>query len=43
MKNFPNLNEQMDLILKGTEEIIPQEELIKKIEKSITSKNSIKN
>ena len=42
MKNFPNLNEQMDLILKGTEEIIPQEELIKKIEKSITSKIPLK-
>ena len=32
---FPDLNTQMDLIKKGTEEIIPEEELVKKIEKSI--------
>jgi len=32
---FPNLNIQMDLIKKGTEEIIPEEELAKKIESSI--------
>ena len=36
--NFPSLNEQMDLIRTGTEEIIPEEELVKKIEKSISSK-----
>ena len=34
---FPSLNEQMDLIQTGTEEIIPEEELVKKIEKSIKS------
>ena len=34
--NFPSLNEQMDLIRTGTEEIIPEEELVKKIEKSIS-------
>ena len=32
---FPDLNTQMDLIKKGTEEIIPENELVKKIEKSI--------
>ena len=30
MKKFPTLNEQMDLIQAGTEEIIPEEELVKK-------------
>ena len=35
MSRFPSLNEQMDLIRKGAEEIIPEEELVKKIEKSI--------
>ncbi len=29
-KSFPKLNEQMDLIRKGVEEIIPEEELEKK-------------
>jgi tyrosyl-tRNA synthetase len=32
---FPSLNEQMDLIKRGTSEIIPEEELIQKLEKSI--------
>ncbi len=37
--NFPSLNEQMDIIKRGVVEIIPVEELVKKIEKSIkTSK-----
>lgn len=31
---FPSLNEQMDLIKRGTVEIIPEEELISKIKKS---------
>lgn len=36
---FPSLNEQMDIIKRGAVEIIPEEELVKKIEKSIkTSK-----
>ena len=35
MSNFPILNEQMDLISRGTKEIIPEENLEKKIEKSI--------
>lgn len=34
MTRFPSLNEQMDIIKKGTEEIIPEEELVKKIENS---------
>ena len=33
--NFPSLNEQMDLIKRGAFEIIPEDELVKKIEKSI--------
>ncbi|NWF88008.1 MAG: tyrosine--tRNA ligase [Ignavibacteriaceae bacterium] len=32
---FPSINEQMDLIRRGTFEIIPEEELVKKLEKSI--------
>ena len=42
MMLFPSLNEQMDLIQKGTEEIIPENELVKKIEKSITDKKPLK-
>ncbi len=33
--NFPPVNEQMDLIKRGTFEIIPEEELVKKLEKSL--------
>ncbi len=32
---FPALNEQMDLIRRGASEIIPEDELVKKIERSI--------
>ncbi|HVK37833.1 MAG TPA: tyrosine--tRNA ligase [Candidatus Kapabacteria bacterium] len=32
---FPSLNEQMDLIARGAEEIIPKEELVQKIERAI--------
>ena len=39
--NFPTLNEQMDLIKKGTEEIIPEDELVLKIENSISSKKPL--
>jgi tyrosyl-tRNA synthetase len=36
---FPSLNEQMDIIKRGVVEIIPEDELVKKIEKSLkTSK-----
>lgn len=34
-KIFPSLNEQMDVIRRGAVEIIPEEELVKKIERSI--------
>ena len=39
---FPSLNEQMDLIQTGTEEIIPEEELAKKIEESIENNHPLK-
>ena len=42
MSLFPPLNEQMDLIKIGTEEIVPEEELVKKIEKSIKNKKPLK-
>jgi tyrosyl-tRNA synthetase len=32
MNHFPSINEQMDLIQRGTIEIIPEEELVKKLE-----------
>jgi len=35
MINFPPLNEQMDIIKRGTVEIIPEDELVKKLEKSL--------
>jgi tyrosyl-tRNA synthetase len=34
---FPSLNEQIDLIKRGASEIIPEEELVRKIEHSIRS------
>ena len=34
--SFPPINEQMDHIRRGTSEIIPEEELVKKLEKSIS-------
>ncbi|MBS4033826.1 MAG: tyrosine--tRNA ligase [Ignavibacterium sp.] len=34
-KIFPTLNEQMDIIRRGAVEIIPEDELVKKIERSI--------
>ena len=42
MSNFPSLNEQMDIIRSGVEEIIPEAELVKKIEKSIANKEPLK-
>ena len=42
MTLFPSLNEQMDLIKQGSEEIIPEEELVKKIERSIKEKEPLK-
>jgi tyrosyl-tRNA synthetase len=38
---FAPLNEQMDVLKKGTVEIIPEEELIRKIEKSIKEKKPL--
>lgn len=35
MINFPPINEQMDIIKRGTVEIIPEEELVRKLEKSL--------
>jgi tyrosyl-tRNA synthetase len=32
---FPSVNEQMDIIRRGAEEIIPEEDLVRKLEKSI--------
>jgi tyrosyl-tRNA synthetase len=37
MIKFPSVNEQMDLIRRGAVEIIPEEELVKKIDNSIKS------
>jgi tyrosyl-tRNA synthetase len=39
---FPSLNEQIDLIKRGTSEIIPEEELVSKIEKSIRTDTPLK-
>ncbi len=39
--NFPSLQEQIDVIKRGTVEIIPEDELIKKIEKSIAKKTPL--
>jgi len=36
---FPSLNEQMDIIKRGAVEIIPEEELVQNIEKSIKTSN----
>lgn len=32
---FPSVNEQMDLIKRGTVEILPEDELVKKLERSV--------
>ena len=42
MSKFPPLNEQMDIIRSGVEEIIPEAELVKKIEKSIANNEPLK-
>lgn len=39
---FPPLNEQMDVIRRGVAEIIPEESLVQKIEKSLDSKIPLK-
>jgi tyrosyl-tRNA synthetase len=40
--NFPPVNEQMDLIRRGTFEIIPEEELVQKLEKSLKEGKPLK-
>lgn len=40
-KSFPPINEQMDLIKRGTSEIIPEEELVQKLNKSLTEKKPL--
>ncbi|MEA2076534.1 MAG: tyrosine--tRNA ligase [Candidatus Marinimicrobia bacterium] len=42
MNSFPSLNEQMDIIRKGVEEIIPEKELVKKIELSIKEQKPLR-
>ena len=39
--NFPPLNEQMDQIKRGSSEIIPEEELVSKVERSIKFKKRL--
>ncbi len=39
---FPPVNEQMDLIRKGVEEILPEDELVKKVQKSYKTSNPLK-
>ena len=39
---YPDINTQLDLIRKGASEIIPEEELIQKLEKSIKEKKPLK-
>ena len=38
---FPPLKEQMDLIKQGASEIIPEEELVKKLERSLKEGKSL--
>ncbi len=40
--SFPSINEQMDLIRRGANEIIPEEELVKKLEHSIQTDKPIR-
>jgi len=40
--HFPPLNQQMDLIKRGTFEIIPEEDIVKKIEKSLKENKKLK-
>jgi len=39
--NFPPLNEQMDVIKRGTSEIIPEDELVVKIERSLKTNSQL--
>ena len=38
---FPPVNEQMDLIRRGVEEILPEDELVNKIQKSFETSNPL--
>lgn len=38
---FPSVNEQMDIIRHGASEIIPEDELVKKLERSISTKTPL--
>ncbi|MFO7445466.1 MAG: tyrosine--tRNA ligase [Ignavibacteriaceae bacterium] len=40
--NFPPINEQMDIIRRGTSEIIPEEELVQKLQKSLKEGKPLK-
>ncbi len=42
MIKFPSVNEQMDIIRRGVEEIVPEDGLVKKIEKSIKENKPLK-
>ena len=35
--SFPSLNEQMDLIKRGTVEVLPEDELVKKIDELLAT------
>lgn len=39
---FPPINEQMDLIKRGTQEILPEEQLVKKLERSLTENKPLR-
>ena len=41
MTIFPTLNEQMDILRTGVAEIFPEDEIVKKIERSIVSKKPL--
>ena len=41
MNIFPSLNEQMDVIKRGVSEIIPEDDLVRKIEKSIKTNKQL--
>jgi len=40
-KSFPSINEQMDIIKRGAVEIIPEEELVQKLERSLNEKKPL--
>ncbi len=40
---FPTLNEQMDLIRRGAVEIIPEDEIVKKLERTLEEGKTLNN